>query len=358
MMLAALEDHLDAGPSRADFYDAGITFSTDKMRKLCSIGAVAAHEDEFGDLVYRLRPAGITWSSVYVVHCAVPDVTLVDSCENQHMVKLEILFRLYGQNFRPVPAIAGTLGKTSRDDADRIVMNGMLGKSTKYFEALMMLNTCFRRGLATFHHGASHYYYVCIATIDDLSCLAEIENPSTVNDDFWKSILKAKNPKALMDAEAVGQRSLEDGPEGLPALPAAPKGKAKARGRAKRKATPALAGAIVERPAVLEPMNFRFNCGEKSFAICLDGYSHQSGRRRVYAKCPIEGHTDCYWYTFLHKHDEPWQAVAYILSCVTKGLAASDKVAHKCIEPPSEADIALLYDVVPVALLADIPSEV
>ena len=147
-------------------------------------------------------------------------------------------------------------------------------------------------------------------------CTAMAAAPLAWRGTDWKGILKAENPKALMDAEAVDQRGRDDGPEGLPALPAAPKGKAKAK--AKARAIPA--GAIVERPAVLEAMNFRFDCGEKSFLICLDGYSHQSGRRRVYAKCPIDGHIDCYWYTFLHQHRFPWQAVAYILGYITKGV--------------------------------------
>ena len=353
MILACLADDLEAGVSWRGLATKTDSFSTDNMNRLCRLGAVEAEEDEFGDVIYRLRPAGITWSSVYVVHCAVPDVTLIDPCNMKNPGKLEMLFSLYSQNFRPIPAIEGTLEKTSRDSDDRIVLNGMLGRSAKYFEALMMLNTCFRRGLTVFHHGASHYYYTCLIAIDDLTGLMQIENPSMVHDDVWKGILKAENPKALMDAEAVDQRGRDDGPEGLPALPAAPKGKAKAK--AKARAIPA--GAIVERPAVLEAMNFRFDCGEKSFLICLDGYSHQSGRRRVYAKCPIDGHIDCYWYTFLHQHRFPWQAVAYILGYITKGVSARDKVEHKCMDPPSAEDIAHLTDVVPIALLADIPSE-
>ena len=99
-----------------------------------------------------------------------------------------------------------------------------------------------------------------------------------------------------------------------------------------------------------DPMHWSFPCGTERVSVCWDGCSHQSGRRRCYAKCPA--HPMCHCYTFIHQFEHPWQSVAHVLCHMRNGFGVGSAHEHKCAPPPSDVDIEAIKDELPAILLA------
>lgn len=102
-------------------------------------------------------------------------------------------------------------------------------------------------------------------------------------------------------------------------------------------------------------MTFRFGCGEGFVSVNLDGYSHASGLRRAYAKCP--NHTKRFKYSSLARWEKPWMAVAFVLIYMRRDIDAADKLAHLQVPEPTKEELndgvgempIILYDM-PVSL--------
>ena len=66
---------------------------------------------------------------------------------------------------------------------------------------------------------------------------------------------------------------------------------------------------------------------DNTLTVSLHGFSHGSGNRRCYSRCPW--HRDCFKYCFLSSFPEPWQTVVYVLKCQHLGVVCPTKKAHK-----------------------------
>ena len=85
-MLAVLAERLDGGLTHWDLshHDA-VDYSQATMDQLVKLGAIEACEDEFLDIRFRLRPAGVTWNTKHRVHRAVPDVNLINGFQTDNV---------------------------------------------------------------------------------------------------------------------------------------------------------------------------------------------------------------------------------------------------------------------------------
>ena len=229
---------------------------------------------------------------------------------------------------------------------------GMLLRSKKYLEMLLGLDALFERGLHCFHHGGTHNYYLCLENLLDMAAIRAIEDVASTPDKTWKELLmaEARGRDALADAE-LAKADAEYAALALlpPPLPAAPP-----------VAPPPRAKKLKKDFKVLEAMSFKFPVetatGQKQVSISLDGFSHQSGRRRAYCKCVHENHVNCHLYIFLHNYGHAWKAVASLLISLRAGILAEDKMEHKRLYAPSDADIESVRAELP-DILFDIPAE-
>ena len=78
---------------------------------------------------------------------------------------------------------------------------------------------------------------------------------------------------------------------------------------------PAPAGGIsADVLALLEPSHWTFDIdGDVCANRYIDGYIHQSGRRRAYAECPYHKDEGCWMYVFIITLDQPLCAIAHCL---------------------------------------------
>ena len=226
--------------------------------------------------------------------------------------------------------------------SEKLVCTGMLLRSKLYFQALLSRDELFARGLTIIYHDGPHHYYKCILGEDaDVDRINSIVDVSALLDSDWKLML-ADAPVARL--AALGDRASDsDGDEEGPA-PAAP----------------LLPPPLPSHGALLlEPQTFLFSCdtaeGEKELRVHLDGFSHQSRRRRAYAQCPHVGHTSCHHYRFMDTFTHAWQSVAHIVVSVRQGILAEDKREHLRQHKPSEAELDDVQHEMPAILWADFP---
>jgi hypothetical protein len=274
---------------------------------------------------------------------------------------------LYGRNFVPWCAIAGTSAISSPTKNSKIVLHGCITRSKKYLEALCNIDTLYERKLTTFHHGASQFYYICLLSLDDFTPLLQLGDASVIPDATWKKLLKSKNPLALLDAEeAVRKDAPGKALEDLPPVHAPSRSKASSSSsssssssKAKAKPKPKPSGAKVHDASLLEAMSFKMRLEKGQpvmFSISLDGCSHQNTRRRCYAQCPIKGHVKCFCYTFLHRFASPWHCMAYVLLWVRNGVGTADKAGHKLKDAPTEDMYESVKEELPKIIFKDIPN--
>ena len=170
---------------------------------------------------------------------------------------------------------------------------------------------------------------VCLElpAFDKLNC---IDNVASTPTKTFKALLDGLPTTVLaIEDDAKGDDVIDDlvpfrPPHVQPPVPAAPR-----------------AGPGAGRTA------FVFHCrtasGEKPLTIHLDGWSHQSGRRRVDAQCVHDGHTRCHHYKFIHLFDVPLKSIAYVLCYIRGGHAADNKLDHFRLLPPSEHDLLAVW---------------
>ena len=173
-------------------------------------------------------------------------------------------------------------------DSEKLVSVTMLAWSKDYFEALLRSHELFGNGLAAFVHEAPRSYYRCLLELKDYTALNEIRDVAHTSEAAWKQMLTDGGIHA--DAGVAGvsdELDLEGEPDA-------------ARGcvRAMHLALPL--PAVVEE---VKPQQFEFDCLGKRLLINLDGLSHQSGQRHVYASCPWK-HWSCHKYHFLNSFPE------------------------------------------------------
>lgn len=311
-----------------------------ELERLVLLGAVTNSVDDFGDETYSLNIEGVSARLCIQVVACVGDVFFERKSQVSgdwtSISKVEAAYMLMAEGFRPVNRLSVDdimLGPAS--DLQFLVPNIL--KSIKYFQVLLQRASVFSKGLDMICQRAPHFYYECLLQMEFLNRFNALLNISRMADNEFKLMLK--DGGLDIEDELVDEDELEGPIEVVPLLvvpflvvPKAP--------------------AIV-RPAHLDPKHWTFSCGAAVFNIHIDGFSHQSGVRRAYGKCPCPGHRDCFKYVHLSTVDHTWEAIAFILAFARKGLLASDKTEHRAMELPTAAEIEFLKDEMPVELLVD-----
>ena len=101
-------------------------------------------------------------------------------------------------------------------------------------------------------------------------------------------------------------------------------------------------------PAMLKPQTWKLDCCGETMKISIDGFSHQTGRRRCYGTCPNTMHENCEKYVFLSSFPEQWQAFGFLIQWFRWGMCGPpDKPAHMRMTPPTLADIEDVREEVP-----------
>ena len=182
--------------------------------------------------------------------------------------------------------------------------------------------------------------------LPDLICFNSIDNPALTADAVFKGMLQDHGVSAVAilppDVEhAPLDVHAPSAPHPLVALPAPV---------APLPLPPAMAPELF----MLSPKNFEFTYHDTNLTISLDGYSHVSGKRRAYCKCPSPDHVDCYKYQHVTNFDAPWKAVAYILVYMRTGYLTKSKGEHQKVEP-SESDLEEVFDEMPAFLFSGFP---
>ena len=305
----------------------------DLLERMCALGAIQAEVSEFGEVKYKLRPAGIRMDFDQTVPDPIFDIEFqrLDQAEARFgkLSKVELLLQLCQDGFRPMSAFAGSEPPQGPDSELKVFLPN-LTRSKLYFVALLSRRSLFERGLRSISQRGPHAYYQCclaLSAFDELNAIVNVD--STPNETF-KALLVGRPTEALaIEDDDEDHAAIEDvvplpPPRLPPPLAAAPR---------------AGPGAMTQR--------FVFPCptatGATPLTIHLDGWSHQSGRRRVYAQCLHDGHDRCHHYKFLHHFDEPWKAVAYLLCYIRGGRAAADKLDHFRNTPPTEQDLQAVF---------------
>ena len=319
------------------------------MQRLTRLGAITCSESEEGVVSYRINPGGIQHEAEIVVERAMVDMHFL--CQQPQgnkdlpsRCKLELLLAAFGTGFRPASLTAASLMYKSGEET--LVNLPMLRRSKEYLQALIMTEAFFAKGLARFYHAGPQYYYLCLLNLPHFDEVNAIEDVSSVSNQHWKKSLKESSCSHLVPA-------LEDGPdddgEALAVVPVPPAVAVEPKALADDKAR------------LFEPMSFCFDCetttGIRSLTISLDGCSHQSGRRRIYADCIHEGHERCRHYLFLHKFAAPWQACAALLVFIRAGITQPNKARHFEMDRPTDADLNSVLHEMPEALFHEIPDK-
>ena len=101
-------------------------------------------------------------------------------------------------------------------------------------------------------------------------------------------------------------------------------------------------------PAMLKPQTWKLDCCGETMKISIDGFSHQTGKRRCYGTCPNEMHENCEKYVFLSSFPEQWQAFGFLIQWFRWGMCGPpDKPAHMRMTPPTLTDIEEVREEVP-----------
>ena len=201
---------------------------------------------------------------------------------------------------------------------------------------LVQADGVWKAGLHAICHHGSHNYFKCVLSAVDVTIMNAIEDVPAVPDTVWAGLLKGV---PIPDCLAVADENHEA--EDEVAAAAVPP-----------HAIVVIPPIPVPPPRHLEPMSFSFECqtrtGPKQFNINLDGLSHSSGRRRVYAQCPHDNHVACHHYKFLAGFDQEWKAVAHILLYIREGMLAADKREHFRVARPTDAELQDVFDEMPL----------
>jgi hypothetical protein len=221
---------------------------------------------------------------------------------------------------------------------DLLFNMSMLFRSKAYMVVLSRRGDLFERGLQFMHQFAPNHYYLCLLHAETFDAINAVESVLDVTDAEWKAMLQGGAAPDMLEivdleepAEAIADIMIPALPPLVPGIP----------------------------PEYMAPQGFVFMCettlGPKQFTIALDGFSHQSGHRRVYGKCPHENHHNCYRYHHVYRFDEPWMAVASIIVYFRGGLLAADKREHQQLPPLTADDLLSVKDEVPALMFVDLP---
>ena len=245
-----------------------------------------------------------------VIFSRVTDLDSLRTCP-----KAELLYMLFEKEFRPVDQLPHGVDSYS-PGMDKIVLIPMMHRSRLYFESLHRAEVLTASGIRAICHNGSHHYYVCLEDSSLVEKINAIEDVNAHNDTWWKNLARGSG----LDLLAIMDDPVDDPlalalpvPEPEPVVLALP---------------PPVPPLALPPPLYLQPMEFKFPCGDKTLSIHLDGFSHQSGIRRAYAKCPWP-HGNCFKYCHFTGFDQPWKCVAYVLAYMRAGVMHDDKYGHQ-----------------------------
>ncbi len=214
----------------------------------------------------------------------------------------------------------------------------------------------------------THNYYCCLLDLVDVAPLVAIEDVARTKDDVWKQLLHRERVPSAADRPALADigdvLAIEaDAPDLGPdehvdevveaVVGGAGRGRAVARGRGRGgRGVPRIVPAAPHVAVEFGPLTFKFPCGDVQIEIKLDGFSHTSGIRRAYAKCPR--HADCFKYTQLNIWPHPWMGLAHVLLYMRAGQCAGceTKMDHRFLLDPSHDEILAIEGEMPDMLKA------
>ena len=252
------------------------------------------------------------------------DIDHERACAWKEQCKIELLIELCKQGFRPLNDLAGDQFWLQHD-SERIFSLSMVSRSKSYLLALLAREGIYQRGLVAIHQAGPHAYYQVLLTTEDLSALNAIPDIATTPNETFVQMLKGDAGDAALAVADEGADTDLEGEAPAPAalVPLAP-----------------VPAAAVAMPGA---QTFVFPChtheGDKPLRVSVDGWSHQSGKRRVYADCVQPGHVKCRHYKFVHHFSEPWQAVAHIVLYVRAGALTENKREHFQLPAPTALEL-------------------
>ena len=279
-----------------------------------------------------IQPAGVIFSTSLRVQTLVHDMVFSTPAQKALLTdvsKLELLAMLLDAGFRPLETLEGKLLRYV-PGGDPIVSTSMIMRSKLYFVALLQSQRLFSEGLKEFHHACCHAYYHCLLHIGSFDAINAIDDVPAVPSSRWGEL-----EGNVENAHLALEDDHDDGVVTCPIVFPPP-------------------AAAVAPPAWMEAQSFPFQCetqtGTKTFTLCLDGFSHNSHRRRAYAQCRQEGHERCFKYVFMDTFDEPWKSVAYLLCYLRRGILCSSKAEHMALDPITDGEMDAVHDEMPAML--------
>ena len=349
-ILALLAENMDDGATFFDMSQAGSceeVVSHEDLVRLQAVGAITAYENDFGETAYVIKPAGVRHLLRLKVLSTEWAAVTSRSVPSSRLSKLELLFLLFQDGYRPLTYVDNAL---TRAGDKFVAMSGLL-RSKPYLRCILDADRVWERGTEQIVHDGAHHYYECLLQFDTPEQHMEVArlgpNPSIIADEEFKKLLQrvlghevrlALVPGGDVEHAVVDGDVVEGG--GLGAAPV----------------LPPLVGGIADW---MQPQSFPIVIDASTdppvrITVHLDGFSHQSGRRRCYAQCCQ--HVSCHKYVFLSSFGEPWEAFAFITLWMRRGYHLADKTAHYRMEPPLGSDLASVYDEVPAFFLAGHPT--
>jgi hypothetical protein len=286
--------------------------SVEDLQLLVARGCLRQVVDEFGEALFDVAPSGFNVQLSYRVQHAIQESLhdrIVDLDKLNQCSKLELLYLLIHRGWRPVDALP-PVAKLFVPGGPYIALLSNLPRSRLYFESLLRFAEILRDGFASISHEGPHSYYLCLQHPELAIAINAIADVKTHKDAYYKQLMidgGVAPPEALM-AIVAGEEP--DVGEPLPPV-----------------AAPMPPVIIMDIPEAWKTQKLPFPCGGAEIYVNLDGFSHQSGIRRAYCKCPF--HESCYKYTHLTSFPTPPQAVAFIVAYIRAGEGLGSKEEHR-----------------------------
>jgi hypothetical protein len=356
-LLGELAERLDDEGLGIEATDIQTTIEDHHLHHLIRLGAIVVRETESGEYLYSLQPGGVRYSLDRVVQRATHDIDYVRSAQqsartgapSSNVSKFELAIMLYDSGYKPIEGNLN-IDTALEPSMDKILFVANFNRSRLYLESLLRVEDIFRRGCSRVFHNGHHYYYACLLALKTFENFNLLTSIVGLKNEYFKSILNGGDcdrlrVEAIVDQDDDSDEDLDLPDDSLIVVVPVPR-------RITRKApVPRLIPTDLIRP-----MTFTFTCHHKTLQIHLDGFKHQSGRRRCWATCPWE-HQDCRKYAFLHLFPEQWHAMAFILCWMRSGGAVLDKEDHMQVEPPTNADLVEVQGEMPALIIAGVPDD-
>ena len=275
-------------------------------------------------------------------------LSLTSHCDvnrSGNLDKLSVLALLHNKGWKPA-----TLALTCHSCESETLYENTLSKSKLYFLALLQSDRIFdmfpvddeRHPFML--HGMPEKYYKAMLTLkgpEEFRKLMELIDATNTP----QAIVNSPEFAALVDAASDDESDEEDvNAQGivvaphLLALPAPPHEEVL---RARRMAAAVLTNNFSARDVNLAETR-TVSVGGKDASIHLDGFSHASGRQRIYCACPNKKHPACFKYMYLDSFASEEVAFAWMALWWQWGLKnPDDNKSNHLKHKPLDSDVAI-----------------